>query len=120
MARHVVSVAALAAALAVFSIVAAQVPHQSIDERVTALERQLASLDTRFGIRSAADPAGTADRDNALSARVAALERTLERLTVDLQRVERQADNALREAGEAQRSALDAERTARDAASRIR
>ena len=119
MARHVVSVAALAAALAVFSIVAAQVPHQSIDERVTALERQLASLDTRFG-RSAADPAGTADRDNALTARVAALERTLERLTVDLQRVERQAGDALREAGEAQRSALDAERTARDAASRIR
>jgi hypothetical protein len=89
----------------------------TLDERVGVLERGLATLATRFELRDsvAAPVAG-----GALEPRIADLERALDRLVVDLQRVERQADNALREASDARREAMNAERAARDAATRVR
>jgi len=86
-----------------------------IDERVTALEREITRVVTRVDLREAAASPGAT---TALAARVTELERTLARLTTDVQRVERQADSALREATAAQRAAQDAERLARDAATR--
>jgi hypothetical protein len=87
----------------------------TLDERVGVLERGFASLTTRFELRETAPVAG-----GALEPRIADLERTLDRLSADIQRVERQADNALREASDARREAMNAERAARDAAMRAR
>jgi hypothetical protein len=111
-----------AAALIYLTFAAAQPPPQAqgqraptLDERVGVLERGFASLTTRFELRDAAVPSAPG---GALEPRIAAVERSLERLVFDLQRVERQADNALREAGDARREAMNAERAARDAAMR--
>jgi hypothetical protein len=90
-----------------------------LDERVAALERMVATLDTRLDIRTAPAPAGP-ERDFALTSRIERLEAALDRLTLDLQRVERMADNAMREASDARRSAMSAESAARDAAMRAR
>jgi len=90
-----------------------------LDERVAALERMVATLDTRLDIRTAPAPAG-ADRDFALTSRIERLEAALDRLTLDLQRVERMADNAMREASDARRSAMNAENAARNAEMRAR
>ena len=90
-----------------------------LDERVAALERMVATLDTRLDIRTAPAPPG-AERDFALMSRIERLEAALDRLTLDLQRVERMADNATREASDARRSAMSAENAARDAAMRAR
>lgn len=89
-----------------------------LDERVAALERMVATLDTRLDIRTAPAPAGAGDF--ALTSRIERLEAALDRLTLDLQRVERMADNAMREASDARRSAMSAENAARDAAMRAR
>jgi hypothetical protein len=113
----------VAAALIYLTLAAAQPQPQgqrappTLDERVGVLERGFASLSTRFELRDSAAPpiAG-----GALEPRIAELERALDRLAVDLQRVERQADNALREASDARREAMNAERAARDAAMRVR
>jgi hypothetical protein len=120
-----IGMAAAAAAVTVFylAFAAAQPdapPGQrgpTLDERVGVLERGFASLSTRFELRDTAVPSAPG---GALEPRIAQLERAVERLVVDLQRVERQADMAYREAGDARREAMNAERAARDAAMRAR
>ncbi len=92
----------------------------TIEQRVTALEAGFATLDTRLGLANAQEPALGGQSDLALAARIRELERAMERLTADLQRVERLADGATRTAADAQRDASRAEQTARDAASRAR
>ena len=59
----------------------------TLEERVAALESSVATLDTRLGLtRSrAGDDAGQTEL--ALSGRIQALERTVDRLSVDLQHV---------------------------------
>jgi hypothetical protein len=111
-----------AAALISLGFAAAQPPPQdqrgpTLDDRVGVLERGLASLATRFELRDSALPPVAG---GSLEPRIAALESALDRLAVDLQRVQRQADNAQREASDARREAASAERAARDAAMRVR
>jgi hypothetical protein len=84
------------------------------------LERNVATLETRFGLDSARPPTFGGETGTALAARVDTLERSLERLVVDLQRVERLADSAAREAAQARRDATAAQQAARDAAMRAR
>ena len=84
-------IAAAAAAAVCLSFVAAQPPAsqrtqpqaaqgaqppQTLEERVTALERDVASVTTRFELREAQQPSSTS---SALEPRVTSLERTLER-----------------------------------------
>jgi hypothetical protein len=90
-------------------------PQPSIDERVAALEREVARIGTRTQLH---ESTASTDPSIALSGRLDQLERTVGRLSSDLQRIERQADNALRNAAAAQRTAEDAQRLARDAALR--
>jgi hypothetical protein len=80
---------------------------------VAALERSLASLDTRLGLERSRVGDDAGQTELALSGRIQALERTLDRLAVDLQRVQRTADDALRTADTAQRTAEQAARDAR-------
>ena len=91
----------------------------TIEERVAALERGLASVTTRFELREAA-VAPTPTTGAALESRLSGVERALERMQLDLQRVERAADNAQRAADSATRDAADARRVAQDAALRAR
>ena len=107
------------AALAVLATGSAQSPARepTLEERVLAIERNVASLSTRFELRETARAPGG---DAALAARVDELERTVNRLATDLRRIESTADNALREASQARRDAQDAQREARDAAMRVR
>jgi hypothetical protein len=111
---------AAAACLVYFSFAAAQPPAPqpsarppTIEERVAALERGLASVTTRFDVRDAA--AVSPSSAISLESRVAALERTLDRLVQDIQRVDRAAENAQRAADAAARDATDARRTAQEA-----
>jgi hypothetical protein len=108
------TLAAIVAALVLLTFAGAQ-PQQTVEERIGMLERAVATLDTRLGLRTAAEPVGSADRDYALMARVDSLQTSIDRLGNDIQRVERMVDNAMREASEARREAMNAERTARDA-----
>jgi hypothetical protein len=93
-----------------------------MDARVVALEQRFASLETRFevlfaqlnGMRSGSDSGAPA------AIEIAALQRNIDRLTVDLQRVQRLADAAQREAAQARREAAAAELLARQADTRIR
>ena len=90
----------------------------AIEQRLAALEAAVATLDTRLALEVTRPRGG--DTDIGLEGRVLALERSLDRLTTDVQRVERLADNAARAAGDAQRAAMRAEQAARDAALRSR
>jgi methyl-accepting chemotaxis protein len=90
----------------------------TLEERVTALERQVARLDTRFERESAVRPA-TADNNATLAARINQLERSLERLAADMQRVQRQADDASRAASQAARDAQSAQQLAREVSMRV-
>jgi len=108
--RHfAVVIAALAASVAL-----AQPPPQrgTLEERVAALEAGLASLDTRFGLERTRPGEDAGQTEVALAGRVQALERSIERLAIDVQRAQRAADDAARAAGAAQR---DAERAMREA-----
>ncbi len=107
-------------ALAVLTLAAAQSPRPTTEERVAALESALATLETRFGLQSARPPDFGGESGLALAGRVTAIERSLERLAADVQRVERLADTAARDAAAAQRDATSAQQTARDAAMRAR
>ena len=131
-----------AAALVYLSFAAAQPPAQpppaqappvgrppTLEERVAALERGLASVTTRFEIRESAVPAGQsgAQSSTMLESRVSNLERSIDRLQQEMQSVQRAADNAQRaadsasrEAGDARRTAQSAENLARDAQLRAR
>jgi hypothetical protein len=88
----------------------------TLEERVTALEKGLASVSTRLGLRESLAPTGASDAG--LAARVATLERTVDRLATDLQRIAIQADNAARDASQARSDAMAAQQIARDAALR--
>jgi hypothetical protein len=109
---------AMIAALLFLGLAAAQPPAPSLEERVAALEGQFASLDTRFALQSARPLGG--ESGITLVARVTEIERSIERLANDVQRVERLADSAAREAAQAARVAMTAEQTARDVALRPR
>jgi hypothetical protein len=88
----------------------------TLQERVAQLERAVATLETRAGLQSAR-PAdlGVGESGVALAARVDALQRSVERLTADIQRVERLADSAARDAAQARREATAAQQSAREA-----
>jgi hypothetical protein len=118
--KHIFMAAVAAAAMV--TIAEAQAPQRplTVEDRVAALERQVATLDTRFGVSNAAQPGGIGDRDYALSSRIDQLQQAVDRLATDIQRVERLADNAARDASQAQREAMYAQQAARDAANRIR
>lgn len=84
----------------------------TLEERVTALEASVATLDTRLERERTRVGDNPGQTDLALAGRVQALERNLERLTTDVQRVQRLAEDAARAANAAQRTA---EQAARDA-----
>jgi len=128
---------AAAAALVYLSFAAAQPPAQgppgnrpqTLDERVAALERGLASVTTRFEIRESAVPPSQSGAQNAAAfeSRVSNLERSIDRLQQEIQSVQRAADSAQRaadsasrDAGDARRAAQSAENLARDAQLRAR
>jgi hypothetical protein len=110
-------------ALGVIALAAAQEPLRAptLQERVTRLEADLATIETRFGIaRSRPSDLGSGESGLALAGRVDALERSLQRLAGDVQRIEQLADNAAREAAQARRDASSAQQSARDAVMRAR
>ena len=94
----------------------------TLEERVTALERGLASVTTRFDIRESAVPPSQGGSQNmgAFESRVSNLERTIGQLQQELQSVQRAADSAQRAAESASRDAGDARRTAQSAESTAR
>ena len=87
----------------------------TLEERVAALEAGLASFDTQLALERSRPGDDAGQTELALAGRIQALERLVERLNTDLQRVQRTADDAVRAANAAQR---DAEQAARDAALR--
>ena len=102
----------LAAALLASLALAQQPRAPTLEERVTALEASIATLDTRLELERTRVGDNPGQTDLALSQRVQALERNLDRLMTDMQRVERMAEDAARAASAAQRTA---EQAARDA-----
>ncbi len=114
--------AAALAALGVLALTNAQEPLRAptLEERIVALEKGLATIETRFGIQSTRLPDLGGESAAGLAARVAAVERSVERLATDLQRVDRLADTAARDAAQARRDATAAQQAARDAAMRTR
>ena len=121
---------AAAGALVYLSFAAAQPPTQgppgnrppTLEERVAALERGLASVTTRFEIRESAVPASQqgAQSAAALDSRVGNLERSINQLQQAIQSAQRAADSAQRAADSASRDAGDARRTAQSAESLAR
>jgi hypothetical protein len=125
---------AAAAALVYLSFAAAQPPAQpspqsqlgarppTLEDRVTALERGLASVTTRFEIRESAVPPSQSGVQNAAAfeSRVSNLERSIGQLQQELQSVQRAADNAQRAADSASRDATDSRRIAQSAESLAR
>ena len=107
-------------ALSALAWAAAQPPPRTIEERIASLETAVATLDTRLGLESSRQPNIGGESGLALQGRVTALERNLERLAADVQRVSRVADQAARDAASAQRDAMAAQQAARDAAMRAR
>jgi len=114
------SIALTAISFLALSYAQAPSPARTPEERITALEKSLATLETRFGIESTREPNVGGVSGVALENRVTALERALDRLASDVQRVERVADTAMRDAANAQRDAMTAQQMARDAALRAR
>ena len=115
-----------AAALVYLSFAAAQPPQgapgtrpPTLEERVAALERGLASVTTRFEIRESAVPPSQTGGQSAAAfeSRVSNLERSIDRLQQEIQSVQRAADSAQRAADSASRDAGDARRTAQSAES---
>jgi len=104
--------ALFAAALLTSWALAQQPRAPTLEERVTALEANIATLDTRLERERTHVGDNAGQTDLALSGRVQALERNLERLTTDMQRIQRMAEDAARAANAAQRTA---EQAARDA-----
>jgi hypothetical protein len=100
------------AALSLLTFAAAQAP-RTMEERVAALESGLATIETRFGLERSRPPDIGGESGLAIAGRVAALERSLDRLATDVQRIERVADAAARDAASAQRDAMEARQLAR-------
>jgi hypothetical protein len=92
----------------------------TLEERVLALERAYASLDTRFNARTSSGIGAESSQSISMERRVTQLENLLNRMTTDVQRLERAAESAMREASQARREAQTAERIARDASMRAR
>lgn len=92
-------------------------PPRSVEDRLSALEQQVASLQTRLGVRTTVPQTspGSAVQAQATSRRMDQLERRLDALSAQIRRVEQQADAAMREALQAHRQATLAEQLARDA-----
>jgi hypothetical protein len=109
-------------ALAAVALASAQEPLRAptLEERIVTLERDLAAIETRVGLESTRAPTFGGETGTALAGRVDAVERSVERLVADIQRIERLADSAARAAAEAQRDATAAQQAARDAAMRAR
>jgi hypothetical protein len=120
--RTTLRYAAALAAFAIFALTNAQEPLRAptLEERIDELERSLASIDTRFALQTARVPDVGGESTAALAARVDAVERSVERLATDLQRIDRLADTAARDAAQARRDATAAQLAARDAALRAR
>jgi hypothetical protein len=106
------------AALSLLTFAFAQPAPRTVEERVGALESSLAALETRFGLESSRQPNLGGESGVAIAGRDQTLERSLERLTTEVQRVERLADTAARDAAAAQRDAMTAQQMAREAAMR--
>jgi outer membrane murein-binding lipoprotein Lpp len=87
----------------------------SVQERLAALEFQIATLDTRLNTRTTVGAASLGSSESGLAAqiRIDALEREIDDLNRAVRDLSRQVDMARREAAEARREA-------RDAISRIR
>lgn len=102
--------AALLALPALAQQPAARAP--TLEERITALEASVATLDTRLALDRTRVGDNPGQTDLAMAGRVQALERNLDRLTTEVQRVQRVAEDAARAASAAQRTA---EQAARDA-----
>ncbi len=87
---------------------------RTLEQRVEALEKQVASLETRLRAYTSVNP--TAPKVPLAGAstaqRVEQLQATLSSLSAKVETATRTADQALREAQQAQRTALDAQRTA--------
>ena len=113
------SILAVLAALAAAPVIAQVTLERTIEDRVLALETAVADLDSSVQSGLTRSLTGTV-QDNTLARRVADLEIRLDRLVIDLQRVERAADQAMSEATQARREATNAERVARDASMRVR
>lgn len=92
----------------------------TLEERVTAVERAAASLETRLELRTTRNAATGSDPDAGLGARIAQLERELGTMDSMLRDLERQQSAMLREMSQLRREASEAQRLARDAANRIR
>jgi hypothetical protein len=90
----------------------------TLEDRLAALEMTVTRLEARLDLNRTFDD--TSGERVTMSSRVTALERSLDRLLGDIQRVERQSDTAFREAMQARRDALTAQQLARDAANRLR
>ena len=120
--RTTLGYATALAAFGALSLTSAQEPQRAptIEERIVALERNLAAIETRFGVESTRAPDLGGESAAGLAARVDAVERSAERLATDLQRIERLADTAARDAAQARRDATAAQQAARDAALRTR
>lgn len=91
----------------------------TLEERLAAIERELASLDTRLEARTAVGtPLGPPDL--AMTKRLVRLEQQLAALSADLRRLDQQIQTAMRDANEARREAVEAARLAREVNSRVR
>ena len=101
------------AALSLLALAAAQPPPRTVEERVAALESSLATLETRFGLERSRPADIGGETGLALAGRVTALERSLDRLATDVQRIQRVAEAAARDAASAQRDAMEARQAAR-------
>jgi hypothetical protein len=86
---------------------------ERLTDRVAALERFVASMDTRFS--AAQEMTRLPEFGRPVAIRIDTLERQVAQLTLDLQRLQSAVDRAMRAADNAQRSALQAESSARDA-----
>jgi hypothetical protein len=109
-----------AAATLVMAATFAPAAFAQAEERVLALERAYASLDTRFNARTSSGIGAESSQSISMERRVTQLENLLNRMTTDVQRLERAAESAMREASQARREAQTAERIARDASMRAR
>ncbi len=108
---------AVALLLSGTAVLAQPPPEETLEERVARLESQIASLETQLQSRTTTG-AGSLGRDAAgldVLGRVDRLERRIDALNLDLQRIAQRVDTAARDASEARRTAQSAERAARDA-----